>query len=300
MKKANTVLFSYRRPEQTARAIKRICNWDGLDKLYVSVDGLRANASKEEKSWRNETIATAEKLANFDSRIIPIVWDVNEGLTFHAIRIMGKVFESDRRLISLEEDNYIEGEGLDFLTRHTESQGLPSIATAYSSTFHSATTLDFRYTYFPEQWATSLTLEVFESFLKVWNDKNISRELIQGQIKKIYPINRLKQELVVERWYRIFNAAVNTDSYGDALMSYAALCLGIPYIAPINSFVKDIGNEDARGLHPRAEEVKRSSHEFKPAGKNLLNVCIVCENATNQLPGLGVMHVAKYLRRRVI
>ena len=141
---------------------------------------------------------------------------------------------------------------------------------------------------------------MFESFLKVWNDKSISRELIQSQFRKIYSINRLKQELVVERWYRIFNAAVNTDSYGDALMSYAALCLGIPYVAPINSFVKDIGYEDARGMHPRTEEIRRSTHAFKPAGKNLLNTCIVCENSTNQLPGLGVMHVAKYLRRRVL
>ncbi len=299
MIKVNTVLFSYRRPEQTVRAIERICNWDGLNKLYVSIDGLRANASNEENSWRNATIAAAENLANIDSRIIPVVWDVNEGLTIHAIRIMGKVFESDRRLISLEEDNYIEKEGLDFLERHTGSQGSPSIATAFSSTLHSSTDLDFRHTYFPEQWATSLTIEVFESFLKVWNDKNISRELIQGQFKKLYPINRIKQELVVERWYRIFNAAANTESYGDALMSYAALRLGIPYIAPINSFVKDIGYEDSRGMHPRAEEIQRSSHAFKAVGKNLMNVCVVCENSTNQLPGHGIMHVAKYLRRRV-
>lgn len=299
MKKVNTVLFSYRRPEQTAKAIQRICNWDGLDKLYVSIDGLRANASKEEESWRSATIAVAEKSANLDSRIIPVVWDVNDGLTFHAMRIMGKVFEADKRLISLEEDNYIENEGLDFLARYTEDQRIPSIATAFSSTFHTTTDLNFRYTYFPEQWATSLTQEVFESFIKVWKDKHISRQVIQGEFKRIYPINKIKQEILVERWFRIYNLAVNDHSFGDALMSYAALRLGIPYVAPINSYVKDIGYEDPRGMHPRSGQNRNSAHAFKPAGKELSRVCILCENSTNQLPGLGVIHVAKYLRRRI-
>ena len=300
MKNVNAVLFSYRRPEQTARAIERISHWNGLNKLYVSIDGLRANASKEEESWRNSTISAAENFANLDSRVIPVVWDVNKGLTFHAVRIMAKVFESDRRLISLEEDNYIENDGLDFLARHTENQELPSIATAFSSTLHSTTNLNFRHTYFPEQWATSLTLEVFESFLKVWKDKFISRDIIQKQFKQIYPINKIKQELVTERWFRIYCAAVGDNSYGDALMSYAALRLGIPYVAPINSYVKDIGHEDPRGLHPRAGEIQSGSHTFKPAGRELPHVCIRCENSTNQRPGSGLLHVAKYLRRRVL
>ncbi len=268
--------------------------------MYVSVDGLRSNASIDEVSWRNTTISVAEKAANMDSRVIPIVWDVNEGLTFHAIRIMEKAFESDYRVISLEEDNFIEGEGLDFLSKHTETQGVPSIVTAFSSTSHLNSDRDFRFTYFPEQWATGLTHEIFESFISVWHDKFISREIIQKQFKLIYPINKIKQELVVERWFRIYNAAVNDFSYGDALMSYAALSMGIPYVAPMNSYVKDIGFEDQRGMNPRVSEIQAIYHAFKPASRKLPGVCVRCENSTNQLPGMGIKHVAKYVRRRVI
>ncbi len=300
MNKVNVALFSYRRPEQTSKAIARICNWTSLNKVYVSIDGLRFDASSDEKSWRNETISVAENAAHLDSRVVPVVWDVNNGLTNHAIRIMRLLFESDYRLISLEEDNYIENEGLDFLARYSDSPGKASIVTAFSSQSHTDKDRSHRFTYFAEQWATSLTHEVFESFLQVWNDKYISRRIIQEHFQQIYPLNRVKRELVVERWFRIYNLSANNLSYGDALMAYSALRLNTPYIAPINSFVRDIGFEDSRGMHPRANGKLETAHNFKPPSQKNLNICIRCENNTNQLPGMGIRVVANHLRRKIV
>lgn len=297
---ANVILYSYRRPGQTSSALERICRWNSLKKVYVSIDGLRNNATDEEKSWREETIAVAEKAAQLDTRVEPVVWDVNQGLTAHAIRIMKKVFEMDYRVISLEEDNFIENDGLDFLTKFTEVKSSPSIATAFSTQGHVSSDRGFRLTYFPEQWATCLTQEVFESFDKVWTDKKISRSVVQKQLKKLYPINTIKHELVTERWYRIFNLAVNDLNYGDALMSYAALQLGIPYVAPVNSYVKDIGSEDPRGMHPRLSAYVTEKHEFKALSSRHPDICLDCENSTNQLPGMGIKHVAKYIARRIL
>jgi hypothetical protein len=300
LKKVNIALFSYRRPEQTSQAIARISNWTNLNKVYVSIDGLRSDASNDEKSWRNETISVAEKAAHLDSRVVPVVWDLNNGLTNHAIRIMRLLFESDYRLISLEEDNYIENAGLDFLAKYSEPQEKPSIVTAFSSQSHTDSDRNFRFTYFPEQWATSLTHEVFESFLEVWNDKFISRRIIQEHFKQIYPLNKIKRELVVERWFRIYNLSANNLSYGDALMAYSALRLDTPYIAPINSFVKDIGFENSRGMHPRVSAFLNEKHEFKTVFGGNPDVCIKCENSTNQVPGMGMKLVAKYIARRIL
>lgn len=294
------ILYSYRRPEQTANALERICRWKNLKKVYVSIDGLRSNATEEEKAWRQKTIAVAERAAQLDACVEPVVWEINQGLTAHAIRIMNKVFETDYRVISLEEDNFIENDGLDFLSEFTEVKSKPSIATAFSTQGHTSNDRAYRLTYFPEQWATSLTQEIFESFEQVWNDKSISRSIVHEQLKKLYPINRVKHELVTERWFRIYNLAVNDLNYGDALMSYAALQLGVPYVAPINSYVKDIGHEDPRGMHPRVSSSQNNQHAFMPINKNHPDICISCENLTNQVPGTGLKVVAKYLAKTIL
>jgi hypothetical protein len=294
----NVILYSYRRPEQTARAIERILKWQKLGTLFVSIDGLRLNAPEEERQWRHETISVAECFAGLDSRVNPIAWVENNGLTSHQMRILPIAFARDNKVISLEEDNFIETEGLEFLARAVSSNS-PAIATAFSSQGHFNVQRDIRLTYFPEQWATSLTTELFESFSTVWNDKVVSREIVKKEFQKLYPFNRIKLELVVERWFRIYNVAANTFSYGDALMSYAALRLELPYIAPMNTLVRDIGYEDPRGLHPRTGELRAVRHKFSPSVKGFPDVCMKCENATNQLPGMGLKVASKHLLKRV-
>ena len=110
MFKPSVILYSYRRPQQTSEALERLLNWENLGTLYVSIDGLRYSASSEESAWRQETIRIAELAAERSPSIIPVVWDQNDGLTAHAIRIMDKVFQHHKSAFSLEEDNLIEND----------------------------------------------------------------------------------------------------------------------------------------------------------------------------------------------
>ena len=300
MSEPSVILYSYRRPQQTSDAIERLLNWENLGKLYVSIDGLRYSASVEELIWRQETIRIAERAAERNPNVIPVVWDQNDGLTAHSIRIMDKVFHHHKSTFSLEEDNLIENEGLEFLKRALGDTSKPVIATAFSTQLHLNDQRDIRETCFPEQWATSLTYHMFEEFLQVWHDKKIDRKVISDQFRRIYPIDLLKREIVTERWFRIFKLAVNDLSYGDAVMAYAALKKGIPYKAPLKSFVQDLGSADNRGLHPRNGGVEFDEHEFEPVSKKSLMFCKVCENNTNQVSGNGLGTVAKYISKKYL
>ena len=297
MFKPSVILYSYRRPQQTSEAIERLLNWENLGKLYVSIDGLRYSASSEESAWRQETIRIAELAAERSPSIIPVVWDQNDGLTAHAIRIMDKVFQHHKSAFSLEEDNLIENDGLEFLKSALGDSCKPVIATAFSTQLHLNNQRDIRETFFPEQWATSLTFHMFEEFLRVWHDKKIDRKVTSEQFKRIYPLDFLKREIVTERWFRIFKSASHDVSHGDAVMSYTALKMGIPYKAPLKSFVQDLGSLNNRGLHPRNGGIKFDEHEFAPVSTKSFGFCKVCENNTNQVSGNGLGTVAKYISK---
>jgi hypothetical protein len=298
MSELGLILYSYRRPQQTFEAIERLLNWKNIGTLYISIDGLRYSASSEELVWRQETIRIAEQAAENNPNIIPVIWEKNEGLTAHSIRIMSKVFQQHKGVFSLEEDNLIENDGLEFLNRALGDACNPAIATAFSTQIHLNDQREFRETLFPEQWATSLTYHLFEEFLQVWHDKKIDRNLISNQFRRIYPLDLMKREIVTERWFRIFKLAVNDLSYGDAVMNYAGLKKGIPYKAPLKSFVQDLGSVNNRGLHPRNGSVDFDEHEFEPVSKKSLLFCKVCENNTNQVSGNGLGTVAKYISKR--
>ncbi len=300
MFKPSVILYSYRRPKQTSEAIERLLGWENLGKLYISIDGIRVSASSEEVEWRQETIRIAERAAEQDSRVIPMIWKQNNGLTAHGIRIMSEVFQIDNAVFSLEEDNLIRNDGLEFLRTSLGDGQAPAIATAFSTQIHNDSTRKFRETYFPEQWATSLTHHLFEEFLKTWSDKRIERQVIASHFRRIYPLDVVKREIVTERWFRIFKLAVNDLSYGDAVMNYAALKLDLPYKAPLKSFVQDLGPLNDRGLHPRAGGVNFSEHEFRPISSESSHFCKTCENNTNQVPGRGLSTVARYVSKKYL
>lgn len=297
MTNPNVILYSYRRPELTHLAILEILKWPKLERLMVSIDGLRADASKQEEAWRSETIRIAESHAEKDSRVEPSVWEINEGLTEHAIRIMTKSFESSPGLIALEEDNQIGDEGLDFLRASIIGNLKPVISTAFTTQSHFASDLDARYTHFPEQWTTSLSFPVFESFVKNWNDKKISRRVIKDALGPVFGKKKFFLELVSEKWFRMFKASTLDPSYGDALMAYSAMSLGIAYRVPMNSLVVDIGYKDDRGLHPRTDAEFALAHKLFNTTVAGANFCITCEYSTSGIRGSGVTQSLAFLAR---
>jgi hypothetical protein len=294
----NVVLYSYRRPELTNNAIERILQWPNLRKLLVSIDGVRHDASESEKNWRTETIRIAENHAALDSRVEPCVWNTNTGLTDHAVRIMSKSFETSTGLIALEEDNQIGFAGLDFLCESIQNRERPEISTAFTSQSHDFSGLTARFTFFPEQWSTALTYQVFEQFLRNWSDKKVSRQNVSEALGPIFGSKRFFLEIVTEKWFRMFKASIADPSYGDALMAYTAMSLGISYRVPMKSLVVDIGHTDSRGLHPRQSSNFEGSHQYSNLSVNGFNYCTTCERSTSGIKGTGIRQTLEFVGRK--
>jgi hypothetical protein len=295
---SDAILFSYRRPEMTEAAIRRILNWNPNVRVHVSIDGLRPSADYLEKQWRDETIRRSEKLAETSRNITPHVWQVNDGLTGHAIRIFDKVFENSKSVISLEEDNLVSNEGFDFLANSTAAQVKPGIATAYTSQAHSGRSNGTRFTLFPEQWGTALNVPVYEKFREVWFSKSIERKVTSEMLSEHFKGNDIYRKIVIEKWHRMFLASAEDKSYGDALMTYAAFALSTPYQVPLNSLVQDLGSLDGRGMHPRLESSTVSSHDIQEFTKGNRIFCLNCERNSTGVKGSGALHVAKYAVRK--
>jgi hypothetical protein len=294
----DAILYSYRRPEMTEAAIHRIVNWNPEIRVHVSIDGLRTTADNQEREWRDETIHRSEKMAELYPNIIPHVWQVNNGLTEHAIRIFDKVFQTAASVMSLEEDNLVTNEGFDFLANSTASQRSPGIATAFTSQRHEKTTLESCYTMFPEQWGTALNIPIFEKFKEVWFSKKIERNVTAAMLSEHFKGNAIYKKIVIEKWHRMFIASANDKSYGDALMTYSAFALATPYQVPLNSLVQDLGSQDGRGMHPRFESRTISEHKFKEFSKGDQKFCFTCERNSTGVAGLGILHASKYAARK--
>jgi hypothetical protein len=295
---SDVILYSYRRPEMTEAAIQRIVNWNPGVRVHVSIDGLRSTADSQEEVWRNETIHRSEKLAESSPNIIPHVWQVNNGLTDHAIRIFDQVFETTGSVMSLEEDNLVTNEGFNFLANSTASQKAPGIATAYTSQRHRETSATSCYTLFPEQWGTALNIPIYEKFREVWFSKRIERHVTAAMLSEHFKCAGIYEKIVVEKWHRMFMASANDKSYGDALMTYSAFALGTPYQVPLNSHVEDLGSLDARGMHPRLESNVIPEHNFEEFSKGDQKFCSTCERNSTGVAGLGILHTAKFAARK--
>jgi hypothetical protein len=295
----SVILYSYRRPEMTKKAIERITGWPRLGKLYVSIDGVRENSSEEERLWRREVVKVSEKAAELNSKVIPVVWEINQGLTNHAIRIMQKVVQEVEFLIAVEEDNLILSPGFDFLADGLYLSNGPFISTAYSSSHHNSPDTTSRSTFFPEQWTTALNQQIFEAFERVWKDKKIDSKVVLRNFSPIFKSNPLYLKIVSEKWLSIFRNSVSVPNHGDALMTYAALTLDTAYIVPMNSLVSDLGSSDDRGMNPRISPDIYNKHSPSILKFDNRSFCSICEFTTNRVKGMGITQAVKAVSRRM-
>lgn len=293
------VLYSYQRPEMTNSAIERVLRWNPKATVYVSIDGLRSNAHQSERQWRKSTIAVAEQWASNFPNVIPLVWNINEGLTEHCIRVFSVAFSQTSKLISIEEDNLVSNTGFSFLAESIAEERNIQAATAFTSHFHSPSIFHERFTLFPEQWGTAISLKVFEKFVEVWKNKTVRREVVYEKTKPLFGYNPWIHRLVVEKWHRIFRESVSVPSYGDALFMYCVWDLGCSYRVPINSLVEDLGSMDDRGMNPRQGTFEATPHYFAPKLISNLNFCQRCERESCLIQGTGLKQSITFALRRV-
>ena len=275
------VLFSYRRPELTAAAIRRSLVWKENFRLYVSIDGIRPKAGDVEIQDRQRTIKVAEECATLDSRVEVVVWDQNLGLTDHAIRMMKGVFNRHTQIISLEEDNEIGAEGLNFLKLHSVGSS-PSIAAAYSRYSHPNAPF-VRKTFFPNQWGTALNESFFGEVLRTVQHNEINQSVVERSIIPEISTNRKRREFISKYWSELFRSSITDPSHGDAIFQYTAMRLGLPYSVPTKTLLQDLGHLDSRGMHPRERALPQDlMHVFRPDGST--QFCVSCEQDSCRLP----------------
>lgn len=280
---ATVVLFSYMRPELTERAILNLEKWKNINRLIVSIDGLRVTATPEEKMWRMQTIEVSRKLATQFENIEVIVWDLNKGLTDHAIRAFNRALNHSNNVISIEEDVEISEEGLDFLNIHSLSEVVPQIASSFSKYSHFSQVSEYKVTVFPEQWGTSFNKLLYQEFLSVVSGKPIRREKIKEVMDEVFGPNSRLSLKATKYWYGLYRAAQNDLNHGDALMSYAAISSGIKYRVPWESLSTDIADLDHRGMHKRGKKKSYPVHRSKVLVINDEVTCPRCELLNSQV-----------------
>ncbi len=288
MEKQTVILFSYRRPEMTINAIKRLLQWPNLQRLLVSIDGPRQQASPQELAWREATVMNSRLIAELDSRIEVTAWEKNEGSGIHGFRAMAKEFQKVDRIISLEEDNLISNDGLDFLTNQVVTSSKPLIASAYSKFNHGTEIPGNRHTNFPEQWGISMNSAQFGFYQQVMRDKKVRLRKIRRMFHETFHEEPLYAEMLSQFWFHHYNNMIGHSDYGDGVISYSAVEAGIHYAVPWDSLVSDLGHLDSRGINPRQEIMQSTSHGLEIREIGGQQICLRCEKELSQMSGLGV------------
>jgi hypothetical protein len=272
------VLFSFRRPSLTISALERIVKSGYIGSTTVSIDGIAPWTTKSDIELRNQTISKVERFCSENSGFQLKVWDGGEGLNSHAIRIFDLLFESNSAVISLEEDNYIDAAGFEFLATGVSSK-LPRLVTAYSSTTHPTKERGYRETAFPELWATALNGPQYETFKRVVHERTISESVIDWAVSS--SIKESGLQVVARRyWTMLMRRAIANHSRGDALMQYAAWVENSLILAPWQPLVKDLGRLDSLGLNRRAGDPNRPRlHARKSQIGASESVCLRCERS---------------------
>ncbi len=298
------VLFSYRRPTMTARALSSLLLESNGQDIHVSIDGLARSASNEEGALRQSTIRAAEEIAQTSNRIHLHVWEENFGITAHAMRIFERLFETSNEVVSIEEDLQIENAGLTFLQNQILAAPSGSLVSAYCSHEHQLTeeSNSARLTNFPEQWATAFDAKVYEEFLRLQKDKKVDRSVVRSAMAHTTG-SFLKREALVDYWTELISKAANRLNHGDALIQYGCWKSGNVPIAPWNSFVADLGATAPGGLTLRSGADNRKVRHLPQMSSShiqQIRFCNECENQSAQYHRVSLYRQSARLLRRTI
>lgn len=271
--RTNVVLLAYSRPELVRKRSLEVLSWAGLGNLIISIDGTREHATPEERLWRRQTIATANRLAKNYPSIRVRVQRLNKGLTQHFVNALSEGFESASNVILLEEDVKAGHAGLDFLADNPVTSS-PAISAAYVRALHPRDGGE-RIAFFPEQWGLALNAPFFQEFKSVISSGRIEASVIESYVQMFMgPKRPLLKRRAVTYWSRLFRSAIEDPNHTDALLLYTAMACLSPYRTPWNSLVEDEGHLDDRGLHPRSRIPPREqTHVVRESDK----LCASCE-----------------------
>ncbi|CAN2169747.1 hypothetical protein MCEMRE212_00026 [Candidatus Nanopelagicaceae bacterium] len=275
----HVLLYAYQRPKLTIQACESVLSWSELQRLVITIDGLRPTASEDEVTWRNETIQVSQQLANDYENIEVKVWDTNIGLTEHIFRSIAYVLKSADSLIAIEDDNLISVQGLNFLSSRVDNSESPKIAAGFNKFLHFDYQFPqlYRSTLFPVQWTTALNKSMFAIVEDVWSKREIELSVVQNRIHSLKGMSFLKRKRLISYWYKYFCTSMESPRHTDIVVQYAVFKAGIFYEVPLGDFVDDLANLDWRGMNTRHNPIIRQVHRpriyITPQG----DACAVCD-----------------------
>lgn len=295
------LLYAYQRPELTEQVIKSTLTWNKLDKLLITIDGLRESAVESEKIWREATIGICERYSQLDPRVTLVVWLDNPGLTNHILRSLKHAFTMSKVVIAIEDDTLVSNQGFDFLANAVSASTAPQIAAGYNKFFH--TNVDsssgFRNTLFPTQWSTSLNASMFRIVEEVWQERRVEWKLVAKRITKLNGIGVEKKVRLFMYWYRYFKNSLKSHRHTDIVVQYAVFKSGAQYKVPWGDYVEDIAFKDWRGMNIRHNPLIRNEHAGEFYEFNGALACKVCDVLGGRIePSFG-KYIRKWLLRRI-
>lgn len=290
----NVIVLAYQRPSLMIDRCTEVIEWPSLNRLIISIDGPRENATIQELAWRDECIVEARRFAAiYRCKVSVCILNENLGLTSHVLEALNNSFADSESTILLEEDTSLEHSGLNFLAGLGRTFE-PAVRAGYTRAFHKGVNQVERVSFFPEQWGLSMNRSFFEAFRRVCREESVEEPLVEAHIRRLLgPSKRVLIGRATRYWSRLFRDAFQNPNHTDALFLYTAISLGLVYTTPWTSFTRDVGHLDGRGMHKRTKADLRFVSHFQTGSR--LELCMKCE-ARNM--NLRVMRGPRYWYER--
>ena len=267
------VMTAYCRPELTRNSIISLVERFPEINLIVSQDGKIPGFYEEDHAKTRLMLMAMEKeypqiKVNLRSR--------NIGLTGHLKEVFKETLQSHSSLIFLEEDMWIDTNGLEFLNGVKFDQAL-SHRSAYSTTNHplSSKLLEYRLSNFPEQWGVAINYECFEAFRDEISRRSVERNLVRKVIRNS-GYSRVRAEILSDFWTQLLRQEIESPHGWDSTLQLALWRNNSPSRVAIRSFVRDLGGGEGsitkRTQFPTKRRVKPKTHNT-----SLEKPCLACE-----------------------
>lgn len=267
------VMTAFCRPILTRNSILSILERFPRTILIVSQDGKIPGFYEEDHESTRQVL---KLLARQYPQIKINLRDRNSGLTGHLVEVFHQTFKAYSNIIYVEEDMRLDNDGFKFLTEIENDKGF-SHRSVYSTTNHPATLnlLDYRLSYFPEQWGIAINYEVFEAFKEENLRKRVERSLVKSIILGL-GYSRIRTEFLSDFWTQLLRQEVSAPHGWDATLQLALWRSDSPSRVSLKSFVKDLGGGEG-SITKRIAQTEK----FKIAsGRHNLasfETCLFCE-----------------------
>ena len=232
------VVTSFCRPELTRSSTLHLIEHTDNTEIILSQDGpIRGYYEVAHKQTREIMIELSKEFPQIRLNLR----EKNQGLLIHLLELFKSIFRESDNLIFLEEDMEISRDGLLFLSAITKDIGI-SHRCAFNSTGHpaSADEMDYRLSYFPEQWGISLNRNAFLAFEDEFKRNQVERSIVRGVVREA-GFRGINSELLTDYWTKLMRSEISKPHGWDALLQFSLWRNQKPSLVSFRPFVRDLG-----------------------------------------------------------